>query len=83
VVYVVRVAADDGTAHNGCGAAGRRVTFQVAGVSMTSNALWDNTDVAYLPLTRDPYMRFLPLIVQKMSFPSRQGHLFLPLIVRK
>jgi len=65
VVYVVRVAAEDGGTHDGCGAAGRRVTFQVAGVSMTSNALWDNTDVAYLPLTRDPYRRFLPLIVRK------------------
>ena len=61
IVYVLNVAADDGSTFRGCGAAGRRVTFQVAGVPMISSAPWDDTQVAYLPLADHyPYRAFLP-----------------------
>ena len=61
IVYVLNVAADDGSTSRGCGAAGRRVTFQVAGVPMVTSAQWDDTQVTYLPLAHHyPYRSFLP-----------------------
>jgi hypothetical protein len=64
IVYVIKVAAEDGATYTGCGAAGRTVTLRVEGASLQWSAMWDNSVVAQVD----------------SSNPTGDSRLFLPLV---
>jgi len=61
IVYVVDVSAEDGAVYAGCGQAGRRVTFYVGGRTMSTQGVWDNSQLDELAL-RPAWSLYLPVI---------------------
>ncbi|GIK71607.1 MAG: hypothetical protein BroJett021_05950 [Chloroflexota bacterium] len=61
VVYSIKVAADDGSVYAGCGIVGRTVSFQVDGVHLAAQGVWDHTRLQDLSFRRSNQL-FIPLI---------------------
>jgi hypothetical protein len=85
VVYVVDVLAD-GESALGCGAPGRRVTFETGGQMMGTTALWDNREVRSLALAReaDEGTLYLPALPREEAdlAPADAERRFVPLLAR-
>jgi hypothetical protein len=61
VVFVVKVAADDGGAYSGCGLPGRMVTFKLGNRTLGVSKEW-STQQVYEIYATNTYQIFLPLI---------------------
>jgi len=66
LAYVVDVPAEDWGDDAGCGAPGRRVSFQVGPCTMFTTAEWDNNRLHELSLSPGPQQHiYLPLVMRK------------------
>ncbi|NJN65915.1 MAG: hypothetical protein HC884_03955 [Chloroflexaceae bacterium] len=68
IIYVIEVAADEAGVSDGCGAAGRTVTFQVGDQMMATTAEWDSSDAENLTLQAESQQEtrtiHLPMIMR-------------------